>query len=118
MAYFDAILNSELFAYITATILITTAVWLFAGLYSSATCANVNDDEKCEKRTMCSKSWFKFLLAIVCAAFSVLLIYRSVSNMTCASQSYQPKSEHDTIVTGGSLLERAYSDASDSDNFN
>lgn len=80
MAYLDAILNSELLSYITATILITIAVWLFSGAYSCVSCASDDRKDVDDGRTMTAKSGFKLLLAATCAVCSALLIYRTITS--------------------------------------
>jgi hypothetical protein len=113
MAYLDAILNSELLSYITATVLITIAVWLFSGVYSCTACSNNLKAD--EDKAMTTKAWFKLLLATACAGCSAMLVYR---NFTSAPPSKLPSFTDlrtPVVKTGGSGFD---SDSEASDNFN
>ena len=114
MAYLDAILNSELLSYIVATILITIAVWLFSGLYSCVTCSKKERGDDDVKK-MTTKSWFKLLLGIACAACSGLLVYRNVMSAPPPTASPPPIG----YVRGGPIAQIGGNDSDSEDsNFN
>ena len=118
MAFLDAILNSELFSYAIATILITIAVWLFAGLYSCSTCPN-NDPKSDKDKATTAKTWFKLLLGVACAACSAILVYRNLSSPSALSGSSTGSSlvepRPSSFKTGGGSID---SDSEEIDSFN
>ncbi len=118
MAFLDAILNNELFSYVIAAILITIAVWLFAGLYSCSTCPN-NDPKSDKDKTTTTKTWFKLLLGVACAVCSAILVYRNISSQPELSGTSTGSSlvgtQPSSFKTGGGSID---SDSEEVDNFN
>jgi hypothetical protein len=114
MAYWDAILQSELISYVTATILITIAVWIFSSLYSCVTCAP-KEQKDAASTSMTSEKWFKVLLGTACAACSVLLLYRNLASPSAKSTPLADARSPPVVRTGGLAFD---SDSEESDNFN